>query len=94
MKKKIEIGKAKIYKEGKDISIVSFSRGLNLAIKASETLKDINISSEIINLRSLKPLDKESIKNSVKKTGRIIIVEEGWKEVNTVDVCLKLFLTE
>ncbi len=78
--KKIEIGKAKIYKEGKDISIVSFSRGLNLAIKASETLKDINISSEIINLRSLKPLDKESIKNSVKKTGRIIIVEEGWKE--------------
>ena len=51
-----------------------------MAIKASETLKDLNISSEIINLRSLKPLDKESIKNSVKKTGRIIIVEEGWKE--------------
>ena len=49
-------------------------------MKLSENLKDINISSEIINLRSLKPLDKESIKNSVKKTGRIIIIEEGWKE--------------
>ena len=52
--KYIQIGKAKILEKGKDISIVSFSRGLNLAFEASKILKDINISTEIINLRTLK----------------------------------------
>ena len=76
----IEIGKAKILEEGKDITIISFSRGVKLALDACKKLKDINISSEIINLRSLKPLDKSSILKSIKKTGRMIIIEEGWKE--------------
>ena len=74
------IGKAKFMKDGNDITIVSFSRGLKLAIKAHEILNELNISSEIINLRSLKPLDKNSIIKSVKKTGRIIIIEEGWQQ--------------
>ena len=52
-----------------------------MLLKAHEELKKINISSEIINLRSLKPFDKDSIIKSIKKTGRVIIViEEGWKE--------------
>ena len=76
----IEIGKAKIQKIGDDITLVAFSRSLNLAIEASKILEEINISSEIINLRSLKPLDKETIKKSVKKTGRLLLIEEGWKE--------------
>ena len=76
----IEIGKAKILEEGKDITIISFSRGLTLALDACKKLKDINISSEIINLRSLKPIDKSSIIKSIKKTGRMIFIEEGWKE--------------
>jgi pyruvate dehydrogenase E1 component beta subunit len=76
----VEVGKAKILEEGKDITIVSFSRGLKLALDAHKALKNINISSEVINLRSLKPFDKNSIKNSIKKTGRVIVIEEGWKE--------------
>jgi pyruvate dehydrogenase E1 component beta subunit len=74
------IGEAKLMKHGSDISIVSFSRGLKLAMEAHEILNEVNISSEIINLRSLKPLDKNSIIKSVKKTGRIMVVEEGWQQ--------------
>ncbi|MBF97030.1 MAG: pyruvate dehydrogenase complex E1 component subunit beta [Pelagibacterales bacterium] len=74
------LGKAKIIKEGKDITIVSFSRGLLLALKSHEILKELNISAEIINLRTLKPIDKNCIINSVKKTGRILVIEEGWQE--------------
>ena len=74
-----EIGKAKLIKQGSDITIVSYSRGLMYALKAHEILLKSNISSEIINLRSIKPLDKNTIIKSVKKTGRIIIVEEGWR---------------
>ena len=74
------IGEAKVLKQGNDITIVSFSRGLLLALKAHDELNKINISSEIINLRSLKPLDKDSIISSVKKTGRLIVVEEGWQQ--------------
>ena len=66
-------------KDGNDITIVSFSRGLKLAIKAHEILNELNISLRD-NLRSLKPLDKNSIIKSVKKTGRIMIIEEGWQQ--------------
>tara|TARA_S200000501_G_C20792978_1_gene730398 strand:- start:356 stop:1333 length:978 start_codon:yes stop_codon:yes gene_type:complete len=76
----INIGKAKIFKEGTDLTIVSFSRGMILALKASDILKKIGISPEVINLRTLKPLDSETVIKSVKKTGRIIIIEEGWKQ--------------
>ena len=74
------LGKVKLVKEGQDITIVSFSRGMMLALKAHDLLNELNISSEIINLRSLKPLDKNSIIKSVKKTGRILVIEEGWKQ--------------
>ena len=73
------IGKAKILKQGSDITIVAFSRALQTALKADELLKREKVSAEIINLRSLKPLDKDTIISSVKKTGRIIVVEEGWQ---------------
>ena len=90
----LEFGKAKILKEGSDLTMVSFSRGLSLALKAEENLKDINISCEIINLRSLKPLDKESIKKSVKKTGRIIVIEEGWKEYGVGAEIISMIIEE
>ena len=73
------IGKAKILKQGSDITIVAFSRALQTVLKADELLKKEKVSAEIINLRSLKPLDKDTIISSVKKTGRILVVEEGWQ---------------
>lgn len=74
----VEIGKGRIIKEGKDATIVTFSLQVKLAIEAALILEGENIDVEIIDLRSIKPLDEDIIIESVKKTGRLIIVEEGW----------------
>ena len=88
------IGEAKVLKHGEDITIVAFSRGLLLALKAHDELNKINISSEIINLRSLKPLDKDSIITSVKKTGRLIVVEEGWQQCGIGSEIISIIVEE
>ncbi len=77
-KQELSLGKADIVREGKDITIVSFSRGMMLALKAAEVLQKKDISAEIINLRTLKPLDMDKILGSVKKTNRLLCIEEGW----------------
>jgi pyruvate dehydrogenase E1 component beta subunit len=74
----IPIGKAEIKKEGSDVTIVSFGKILKEVFKASEKLSEQNISVEIIDLRTVRPLDIETIINSVKKTNRLIILEEAW----------------
>jgi pyruvate dehydrogenase E1 component beta subunit len=74
----VEIGKAKILKEGKDITIIAFSLVVKYALDAAEELSKIGIDAEVIDLRTIRPLDKETIINSVKKTGRCITVEEGF----------------
>lgn len=74
----VEIGKAKIIKEGKDCTIISFSYILKYVIEAAEALESEGISCEVIDLRTIKPLDKETIIASVKKTNRAVVVEEGW----------------
>lgn len=75
----VPIGKAKIERIGKDITIVSHSLGVANALKAAdELLEKYQIDAEIINLRSIRPLDIESIVNSVRKTNRIVTVEGGW----------------
>lgn len=76
----LEFGKAKIMKKGDDISLISFSRGVDLALKVEKELESNGFSAEIINLRSIKPLDKETIINSVKKTNRVAVIEEGWQQ--------------
>ncbi len=73
-----EIGKAKILRKGTDITITAFSLQVQYALDAAEILAKKNISVEVIDLRTLRPLDKETIITSVKKTHRIIAVEEGW----------------
>jgi len=73
------IGKAKIIREGKDITIVSFSRMAVLSFKAAQELTKEKIEAEVIDLRSLNPLDVKTIIASIKKTGRAVVVEEGWK---------------
>jgi len=76
----IPIGKAKIEREGSDVTIVTFSKMVGLALEASELLASQGISCEVINLRSLRPLDRDTIINSVKKTGRIVSIETGWPQ--------------
>lgn len=74
----IEIGKADIKTEGTDVTIVSFNKMMKVALKAAEELQKENISAEVIDLRTIRPLDIATIVASVKKTNRIIIVDESW----------------
>ena len=76
----IEIGKANVVKTGEDITIISFSIGMRYAIQASDILLQEDINVELIDLRTLKPLDKDTIINSVKKTSKCVIVEQGWPQ--------------
>jgi pyruvate dehydrogenase E1 component beta subunit len=74
----LPIGKAKIERAGEHVTIVAFSIMVGTAMKAAEILAEHGISAEVINLRSLRPLDTATIVESVKKTNRIVCVEEGW----------------
>ncbi len=74
----LPIGKAKVEREGTDVTIVAFSIMVDVALKAAETLAAQGISAEVINLRTIRPLDIETIVASVKKTNRVVSVEEGW----------------
>ncbi len=74
----LPIGKAKIERAGKDVTIVAFSIMVGKALHAAEELAKLGIDAEVINLRSLRPFDTETIVNSVKKTNRLVSVEEGW----------------
>jgi pyruvate dehydrogenase E1 component beta subunit len=74
----LPIGKAKIEREGTDVTIVAFSIMVDVALKAAATLAEQGISAEVINLRTIRPLDIETIVTSVKKTSRVVSVEEGW----------------
>jgi pyruvate dehydrogenase E1 component beta subunit len=74
----LPIGKAKIEREGEHVTIVAFSIMVGVAMQAAEKLAAQGISAEVINLRSLRPLDTETIVASVKKTNRLVSVEEGW----------------
>lgn len=75
----IPIGKAEIKKTGNDITIVSYSYLVHKAIEASVILEKEGINCEVIDLRTVSPVDEETIIESVKKTGRLIIVQEAWK---------------
>ncbi len=74
----IPIGKARIVKEGVDVTILAFSLQVGMAIEAAKILAEENIDAEIIDLRTIKPLDIEAILESVRKTNRLVSVEEGW----------------
>jgi pyruvate dehydrogenase E1 component beta subunit len=74
----VPIGKARIMREGTDVTITAFSRMVGHAVAAAEKLAGQGISAEVINLRSLRPLDSDAIVNSVKKTNRLVSVEESW----------------
>jgi pyruvate dehydrogenase E1 component beta subunit len=76
----VPIGKAKIARPGRDVTLVAWSIGMTYALKAAEELAKDNIEAEVIDLRTLKPMDLETILASVQKTGRLVTVEEGWRQ--------------
>lgn len=74
----LPIGKAKVERVGKDVTFVAFSIAVTIAMEAAEALAKEGIEAEVINLRSLRPLDTETIIQSVRKTNRVVSIEEGW----------------
>lgn len=75
----VPIGKSKIKREGKDATLITYSKMLGLSLKAAEELSESGVEVEVIDLRTLRPLDMEPVFESFKKTNRAVIVEEGWK---------------
>jgi pyruvate dehydrogenase E1 component beta subunit len=75
----IPIGKSKIQRPGKDVTVVTYSKMLDVSMKAADQLAQEGIEAEVIDLRTLRPLDMEPVLDSFKKTNRAVIVEEGWR---------------
>ena len=76
----LPIGKARIVREGRDVTIVSYSIGVGLALEAAETLAAEGIEAEVLDLRTLRPLDREAVLTSLAKTNRLVVAEEGWPQ--------------
>jgi len=76
----LPIGKAKVEREGKDVSIITFSKQVGNSLEAAEILARDGISVEVVNLRTLRPIDRDAIVKSVNKTHRLVAVEEGWPQ--------------
>ncbi|ODT07396.1 MAG: pyruvate dehydrogenase complex E1 component subunit beta [Mesorhizobium sp. SCN 65-20] len=81
----LPIGKARIHKPGKDVTIVSFGIGMTYAVKAEAELRGMGIDAEVIDLRTIRPLDLDTIIASVKKTNRLVVVEEGFPQSSVGD---------
>jgi pyruvate dehydrogenase E1 component beta subunit len=75
----IPIGKSKVQRPGKDVTIVTYSKGLEISMKAADELAKVGVEVEVVDLRSLRPLDMDPVIESFKKTNRAVVVEEGWK---------------
>ena len=87
----LPIGKCKVRREGKDVTITSHSRMVGLALQAAEELAKEGIEAEVIDLRTLRPLDSDTIVESVKKTNRLVSVEEGWGPMGVgAEVCARV----
>ena len=74
----VPIGECKVEREGTDVTLVSYSRGVHTCLQAADALAAQGVSAEVINIRTMRPLDRETIIKSVMKTNRLVTVEEGW----------------
>ncbi len=81
----LPIGKARVHKAGGDVTIVSFGIGMTYAVKAETELRELGIDAEIIDLRTIRPLDFDTVLASVKKTNRLVVVEEGFPQSSVGD---------
>jgi len=90
----LPIGKARTMREGSDVTIVSYSIGVGLALDAAETLSGEGIEAEVIDLRTLRPLDKAAVLTSLAKTNRMVVVEEGWPTCGIASEIIALAMEE
>ncbi len=90
----LPIGKARIVREGKDATIVSYSIGVGLALEAAEKLAEEGIDAEVIDLRTLRPLDKETVLASLAKTNRLVVAEEGWPTCSIASEIIAICMEE
>ncbi|MEE9434042.1 MAG: pyruvate dehydrogenase complex E1 component subunit beta [Sphingorhabdus sp.] len=90
----LPIGKARIMREGTDVTIVSYSIGVGLALEAAETLAGEGIDVEVIDLRTIRPLDKAAVLESLAKTNRLVVAEEGWATCSVGSEILALCMEE
>ena len=90
----LPIGKARIMREGKDVTIVSYSIGVGVSLQAAETLAAEGIEAEVIDLRTLRPLDKAAVLTSLAKTNRMVVVEEGWPTCSIASEIIAICMEE
>ena len=90
----LPIGKARIVRPGKDVTIVSYSIGVGVALEAAQELMGQGINAEVIDLRTLRPLDKATVLESLKRTNRMVVVEEGWPVCSISSEIIAIAMTE
>lgn len=90
----LPIGKARIVREGSDVTIVSYSIGVGMALEAAGKLAEEGIDAEVIDLRTLRPLDKQTVLESLAKTNRLIVAEEGWPTCSIASEIISICMEE
>ena len=90
----LPIGKARVMREGSQVTLVSYSIGVGIALEAAQTLAAEGIEAEVIDLRTLRPLDKAAVLASLKKTNRLVVVEEGWPTCSIASEIIAICMTE
>src|SRR4051812_19265320 len=90
----LPIGKARIVRPGKDVTIVTYSIGVGVALEAAQELMAQGINAEVIDLRTLRPLDKATVLESLKRTNRMVVVEEGWPVCSISSEIIAVAMTE
>jgi pyruvate dehydrogenase E1 component beta subunit len=90
----LPIGKARVVREGSDVTLVSYSIGVGVALEAAETLASEGIDAEVIDLRTLRPLDKQAVLTSLAKTNRLVVVEEGWPTCSIASEIIAICMEE
>jgi pyruvate dehydrogenase E1 component beta subunit len=90
----LPIGKARIARAGKDVTLVSYSIGVGMALEAADKLAEEGIDAEVIDLRTLRPLDKQTVLESLARTNRMVVVEEGWPVCSIASEIIAIAMTE
>jgi pyruvate dehydrogenase E1 component beta subunit len=90
----LPIGKARVVREGADVTLVSYSIGVGIALDAAGKLAEEGIDAEVVDLRTLRPLDRQAVLASLKKTNRMVVVEEGWPTCSIASEIMALAMEE
>ena len=90
----LPIGKARVVREGNDVTLVSYSIGVGVALEAAEQLAGEGIDAEVIDLRTLRPLDKQAVLTSLAKTNRLVVIEEGWPTCSIASEIMAICMEE